>query len=66
MKTGRRRFICAAGLLPLAGAGHAATRRVVVIGGGWGGLAAARHLRAWLPIWKWCWSTANRSSSPSP
>ena len=49
MKTGRRRFICAAGLLPLAGVGHAATRRVVVIGGGWGGLAAARHLRALAP-----------------
>ncbi len=49
MKTGRRQFICAVGLLPLIGAGHAATRRVVVIGGGWGGLAAARHLRALAP-----------------
>jgi len=49
MKTGRRQFICAAGLLPLIGVGHAATGRVVVIGGGWGGLAAARHLRALAP-----------------
>ena len=49
MRAGRRQFICAAGLLPLVGAGHAATRRVVVIGGGWGGLAAARHLRALAP-----------------
>jgi len=49
MKAGRRQFICAAGLLPLVGASHAAPRRVVVIGGGWGGLAAARHLRALAP-----------------
>jgi NADPH-dependent 2,4-dienoyl-CoA reductase/sulfur reductase-like enzyme len=49
MRAGRRQFICAAGLLPLVGASHAATRRVVVIGGGWGGLAAARHLRALAP-----------------
>jgi len=49
MRSARRQFICAAGLLPLVGASHAATRRVVVIGGGWGGLAAARHLRALAP-----------------
>lgn len=49
MRSGRRQFFCAIGLLPLVGHSHAATRRVVVIGGGWGGLAAARHLRALAP-----------------
>ena len=45
MTATRRQFICAAGLLPLVGVGHAAVRRVVVIGGGWGGLSVASHLR---------------------
>ncbi len=49
MTTTRRQFVCAAGLLPLVGVGHAAVRRVIVIGGGWGGLSAARHLRALTP-----------------
>lgn len=45
----RRRFLAGAGLLPLIGSARAATRRVVVVGGGWGGLSAARHLRALAP-----------------
>ena len=49
MKTTRRQFLLAAGLLPLVGHSRAANRRVVVIGGGWGGLSAARHLRALAP-----------------
>jgi len=49
MSATRRQFVCAAGLLPLVGVGHAAVRRVVVIGGGWGGLSAAGHLRALAP-----------------
>lgn len=49
MKTTRRQFLLAAGLLPLVGTVRAANRRVVVVGGGWGGLSAARHLRALAP-----------------
>ncbi|UCV27276.1 FAD-dependent oxidoreductase [Ferribacterium limneticum] len=49
MKTTRRQFLLAAGLLPLIGSSRAASRRVVVIGGGWGGLSTARHLRALAP-----------------
>jgi len=51
MSLGRRRFLaasiaaCAAPLF----AQQAQGRRVVVAGGGWGGLAAARHLRALAP-----------------
>ena len=45
----RRRFIAAAGLLPLVSQVRAASRRVVIVGGGWGGLSAARHLRALAP-----------------
>jgi NADPH-dependent 2,4-dienoyl-CoA reductase/sulfur reductase-like enzyme len=58
MKTTRRRFLSAllaAGAAPLF-AQQAPTllpaskgRRVVVVGGGWGGLSAARHLRALAP-----------------
>ncbi len=43
--TDRRQFLIAAGLLPLIHPAFAADRRVVIVGGGWGGLAAARHLR---------------------
>ena len=49
MKAGRRQFIIASGLLSLIGTAHAAPRRAVIIGGGWGGLAAARHLRTLAP-----------------
>lgn len=51
----RRRFLSAAFALGVAAgqprvARAAATRqRVVIVGGGWGGLAAARHLRALAP-----------------
>ena len=47
--TNRRHFLIAAGLLPLLNPAFAANRRVVVVGGGWGGLAAARHLRQLAP-----------------
>ena len=47
--TNRRHFIIAAGLLPLLHPAFAANRRVVIVGGGWGGLAAARHLRQLAP-----------------
>ena len=47
--TDRRRFLIAAGLLPLLQSVHAANRRVVIVGGGWGGLSAARHLRLLAP-----------------
>lgn len=58
MKTTRRRFLAAAlaaGAAPLfaqqapALLPAAKGRRVVVVGGGWGGLSAARHLRALAP-----------------
>ena len=45
----RRRFMASLGLLPLIRPGYAAGQRVVIIGGGWGGLSAARHLRALAP-----------------
>lgn len=45
----RRRFLAAAASLGAAsmipGTVRAAPRRVVIVGGGWGGLSAARHLR---------------------
>lgn len=49
MRASRRQFLLAAGLLPLVGTSRAAGGRVVVVGGGWGGLSAARHLRALAP-----------------
>ena len=47
--TDRRQFLIAAGLLPLLHPAFAANRRVVIVGGGWGGLAAARHVRQLAP-----------------
>ena len=47
--TNRRHFLIAAGLLPLLHPAFADNRRVVIVGGGWGGLAAARHLRQLAP-----------------
>ena len=47
--TDRRQFLIAAGLLPLLRPAFAAEGRVLVVGGGWGGLAAARHLRQVAP-----------------
>lgn len=47
--TDRRQFLIAAGLLPLLHPAFAANQRVVIVGGGWGGLAAARHLRQLAP-----------------
>lgn len=46
---GRRQFLIAAGLLPLWQPAFAANRRVLIVGGGWGGLAAASHLRQLAP-----------------
>ena len=45
----RRHFLAGAGLLPLVRLARAAPQRVVIVGGGWGGLAAARHLRQQAP-----------------
>src|SRR5574343_2102261 len=45
----RRHFLAGAGLLPLVRLARAAPQRVVIVGGGWGGLSAARHLRAKAP-----------------
>jgi NADH dehydrogenase FAD-containing subunit len=45
----RRHFLAGAGLLPFVRLARAAPQRVVIVGGGWGGLAAARHLRALAP-----------------
>lgn len=45
----RRHFLAGAGLLPFVRLARAAAQRVVIVGGGWGGLAAARHLRALAP-----------------
>ena len=45
----RRHFLAGAGLLPFFRLAGAAPRRVVIVGGGWGGLSAARHLRALAP-----------------
>lgn len=49
MKSGRRQFLLAASLLPLVRPARAAGARVVVVGGGWGGLSAASHLRRLAP-----------------
>jgi NADPH-dependent 2,4-dienoyl-CoA reductase/sulfur reductase-like enzyme len=49
MRAGRRQFLLAAGLLPLVRPSRAAGERVVVVGGGWGGLSAASHLRRLAP-----------------
>jgi len=49
MKPGRRQFLLAAGLLPLVRPLRAAGERVVIVGGGWGGLSAASHLRRLAP-----------------
>ena len=46
---GRRQFLIAAGLLPLLQPAFADNRRVVIVGGGWGGLAAASLLRQLAP-----------------
>ncbi len=45
----RRHFLAGAGLLPFVRLARAAPQRVVIVGGGWGGLAAARHLRQLAP-----------------
>jgi NADPH-dependent 2,4-dienoyl-CoA reductase/sulfur reductase-like enzyme len=47
----RRAFVAALGLcaLPIFAQAQSAGGRVVVVGGGWGGLAAAAHLRALAP-----------------
>jgi NADPH-dependent 2,4-dienoyl-CoA reductase/sulfur reductase-like enzyme len=45
----RRHFLAGAGLLPLVRLARAAPQRVLIVGGGWGGLAAARHLRQLAP-----------------
>lgn len=45
----RRQFLLAAGLLPLIHVAGAAVPRVVIVGGGWGGLTVARHLRQLAP-----------------
>lgn len=47
--TTRRQFLLAAGLLPLLQPALADNRRVVIVGGGWGGLAAASQLRQLAP-----------------
>jgi len=47
--TNRRQFLLAAGLLPLLTPALADNRRVVIVGGGWGGLAAASQLRQLAP-----------------
>ena len=48
--TSRRQLIALLGLLPLVARTRAgATRQVVIVGGGWGGLSAARHLRTLAP-----------------
>ncbi|MDP2881860.1 MAG: FAD-dependent oxidoreductase [Azonexus sp.] len=49
MKSGRRQFLLAAGLLPLVRPLRAAGERVLIVGGGWGGLSAASHLRRLAP-----------------
>lgn len=49
MNSSRRQFLLAAGLLPLVRPLHAASQRVVIVGGGWGGLSAASHLRRLAP-----------------
>ncbi|MFZ2974392.1 MAG: FAD/NAD(P)-binding oxidoreductase [Ferribacterium limneticum] len=49
MKAGCRQFLLAAGLLPLVRPLRAAGQRVVIVGGGWGGLSAASHLRRLAP-----------------
>ena len=49
MRAGRRQFLLAAGLLPLVRPTSAASERVVIVGGGWGGLSAASHLRRLAP-----------------
>lgn len=45
----RRQLLLAAGLAPWVSL-RAATRRVVIVGGGWGGLTAAARLREQLPM----------------
>lgn len=45
----RRHFLAGAGLLPFVRLARAAAPRVLIVGGGWGGLAAARHLRRLAP-----------------
>lgn len=50
MKSGRRQFLVAAGLLPLVRPLRAAAgERVLIVGGGWGGLSAASHLKRLAP-----------------
>lgn len=50
MKAGRRQFLLAAGLLPLVRPLRAAAgERVLIVGGGWGGLSAASHLKRLAP-----------------
>lgn len=49
MRISRRHFLLSVGLLPMAGRSRAAGGRVVIVGGGWGGLSAARHLRSLAP-----------------
>jgi NADPH-dependent 2,4-dienoyl-CoA reductase/sulfur reductase-like enzyme len=45
----RRQLLLAAGLLPLIRPARAAAERVLIVGGGWGGLSAASHLRRLAP-----------------
>ncbi len=45
----RRQFLLAAGLLPFVSPLRAAGERVVIVGGGWGGLSVASHLRRLAP-----------------
>lgn len=49
MRPARRRLLLAAGLLPLLPVARAAGQRVAIVGGGWGGLAAAAELRRTAP-----------------
>lgn len=49
MRAGRRQFLLAAGMLPLVRPLRAAGERVVIVGGGWGGLSAASYLRRLAP-----------------
>lgn len=49
MMLNRRQFVATAALLPLSRLARSASGRVLVVGGGWGGLSAAAHLRRLAP-----------------